>query len=150
MKQLSYTFKKLNFLYHVHDTFTAGIMLEGWEVASIKSHGCDINVSYCSFINNDFCLMNSKIQPQNNHIIQNSLVTDKESRTRKLLLNKNELKKIKSQLNIKGYTCVPIKLYLNNNNLLKVDIALVTGKKLYDKRQTIKQRDLDRDSKRES
>lgn len=150
MKQLNYTYKKLNFLYHIHDTFTAGIMLEGWEVASIKNHGCDINVSFCTFVGNDFCLINSKIQPKQNHIVQNSSVSDKEIRTRKLLLNKQELKRIKSQLNVKGYTCVPTKLYMNENNLLKVEIAIVTGKKLYDKRETIKQRDLDRDSKRES
>lgn len=150
MKQLSYIFKKLNFLYYVHDTFTAGIMLEGWEVASIKNHGCDINVSYCAFIGNDFCLVNTKITPKQTHISQNASVTEKETRIRKLLLNKQELKKIKSYLEIKGYTCVPSKLYMNENNLLKVDIALVTGKKNYDKRETIKQRDLNRESKRES
>ena len=150
MKQLSYTFKKLNFLYQVHDTFTAGIMLEGWEVASIKDHGCDINISFCSFVGNDLFLINSKIQPKQNHISQNASVTDKESRSRKLLLNKQELKRIKSQLSVKGYTCVPAKLYMNDNKLLKIEIAIVTGKKLYDKRETIKQRDLDRDSKRES
>lgn len=150
MKQLSYTFKKLNFLYHIHDTYTAGVMLEGWEVASIKSHGCDINVSFCSFVNNDFCLINSKIQPKQNHITQNSSVTDKETRSRKLLLNKQELKRIKSQLNVKGYTCVPVRLYMNDKNLLKIEIAIVTGKKLYDKRDDIKKRDLDRDSRRES
>ncbi len=150
MKQLSYTFKKINFLYHIHDTYTAGVMLEGWEVASIKSHGCDINVSFCSFVNNDFCLNNAKIQPKQNHITQNSSVTDKETRSRKLLLNKQELKRIKSQLNVKGYTCVPVRLYMNDKNLLKIEIAIVTGKKLYDKRDDIKKRDLDRDSKRES
>lgn len=150
MKQLVYTYKKLNFLYTVHDTYTCGIMLEGWEASSLKNHNGDINTAFCSFNGNDFCLINSKITPMRNHELQNKSVTEKQTRNRYLLLNKKELKKIKESLSIKGYTCVPSKLYQNERGLWKVNIAIVSGKKTYDKRESIKQRDLDRDQKRES
>ena len=150
MKQHSYTNKKVNYLYNVHDKFTAGIMLEGWEVKSLDLFAGDINRSYCNFIGKDFCLFNSKITPQHNHVLDNGSITDKEFQQRRLLLNKAEIKKITAHIKVKGYTCVPIRLYRNEKHLWKVDIALVTGKNTYDKRQTIKDRDQERDAKRES
>jgi SsrA-binding protein len=124
-------------------------MLEGWEVASLRSN-CIIDVAFCAFNDNSLKLYNCKITPEHNHVLQNKNITNNESRERTLLLNKSELKKIKDNLDLKGFTCIPCKIYKNENNLWKVDIAVVTGKKLYDKRQDIKKRDLDRDSKREN
>ncbi|TXG82219.1 MAG: SsrA-binding protein SmpB [Spirochaetes bacterium] len=150
MKSPVYTYKKLNYLYNVHDTYTAGVMLEGWEVKALDDHCGDINVAYCQFKGNDFVLLNSKIKPLHNHVIDNKTVTDSESRMRKLLLNKQEIKRIQEKIKIKGYTCVPVKLYRSTNKLWKLEIALVTGKNTYDKRDTIRKRDQERDMKRNS
>jgi len=150
MKQRSYTFKKLNFLYTVHDKFTAGVMLEGWEVASLKTNGCILDAAYCIFIDNDFVLHNSKITPMKNHMVQNKNVTDKEAQNRRLLLNKKELNKIRERLEIKGHTVVPSKLFYNQDGKWKLEIAVVTGKKLYDKRASLKEKDLERERRRES
>ena len=98
----------------------------------------------------DFVLLNSKIKPLHNHVIDNKTVTDSESRMRKLLLNKQEIKRIQEKIKIKGYTCVPVKLYRSTNKLWKLEIALVTGKNTYDKRDTIRKRDQERDMKRNS
>lgn len=138
-----YTYKKLNYLYNVQDTFTCGIKLDGWEAKALQHHLGKIDIAYCIFKNDQFYLINTIIKPLSIHNIDNV----NESRDRILLLNKNELIKIKSQLNLKGYTCVPTKLYRNNHNLWKVDIAIVTGKKLYDHREQLKKRDLDREIK---
>ena len=149
MKQHSYTNKKVNYLYNIHDKFTAGIMLEGWEVKALDLFAGDINRSYCNFNGKDFCLFNSKITPQHNHVLDNKSITDKEFQTRRLLLNKSEIKKIRSHISAKGYTCVPIRLYRNNDHLWKIDIALVTGKNVRDKRQDLKDRDMKRDAQRD-
>lgn len=141
-----YSYKKLNYLYNVQDTFTCGIKLEGWEAKALQEHLGKIDISYCIFKNNSFYLVNAIIKPLSIHNIDNI----NESRDRILLLNKNELIKIKSQLMLKGYTCIPTKLYRNNKNLWKLDIAIVTGKKLYDHREQLKARDLDREMKKES
>lgn len=148
MKLQSYTFKKLNYLYNVIDKFTCGVILEGWEVASLRKN-CIIDAAFCRIKDNSLVLFNCKITPEKNHILQNKNIVDNESRDRTLLLNKSEIRKIKASLEMKGYTCVPSRIYKNENNLWKVDIAVVTGKKLYDKRQDIKARDLERDSKRD-
>lgn len=142
-----YTFKKLNLLYNVHETFTAGVMLEGWEVKALLADGGDINMAHCAFSGNDFCILNAKISPEHNHLLDDTY-TAKQSRARKLLLNKRELNKIREMLAVKGYTCVGTKLYRNANRLWKLDLALVTGKKLWDKREDIKKRDLDRAARR--
>lgn len=147
MKQPVYTNKKLNFLYNVHTKYTAGIMLEGWEVKSLDYSYGDINTSFCVFKGNNFCLINSKITPDKKHVIENNTITDKEFQDRKLLLNKHELAKIKQKIAEKGYTCVPVKLYRSENKLWKLEIALVTGKTNYDKRDTLKKRDLEREIK---
>lgn len=148
MKSPVYTYKKLTYLYNVEDTYTAGIMLEGWEAKSLHEHGGNIDTAYCAMKGNSFCLMNAKITPMANHLL-NDIVTVKESRERILLLNKVELDKIMSKLSTRGWTCVPSRLYRNKKNLWKIEIALVTGKKNWDKREDIKKRDIERSMKRE-
>jgi SsrA-binding protein len=148
MKSPVYTYKKLNYLYEVKDTYTAGIMLEGWEAKALHEHGGNIETAYCAMKGNSFCMMNSKIMPMANHLLDD-IVSVKESRDRILLLNKEEIRKIQEKLATKGWTCVPAKLYRNKKNLWKLEIALVTGKKNWDKREDIKKRDIDRDMKRE-
>lgn len=144
-----YTFKKLNYLYNIHDKYTAGIILEGWEVKALSTHNGDINTGFCSIINNQLCLVNAKITPEHNHILDD-IASNKESRSRGLLLNKQEIKRIKEKLYIKGYTCVPSKLYRDTNHLWKLDIVLVTGKKLYDKREALKTKSIERENQREN
>jgi len=148
MEQPVYTYKKLNYLYTVHDVYTAGIMLEGWEVKSLRDHRGNIETAYCAMKGNNFCLINSKITPLENHVL-NDIASVKESRDRVLLLNKAELNKILDKISTKGWTCVPSKLYYTKNRLWKVDIALVTGNKIHDNRERIKTRDLDRGMRRE-
>lgn len=135
-----YKYKKLNYLYEVIDSFTAGIVLIGPEVKGLTFHGGDINSSYCKFNNNIFKLINTKITLLDLHKFSGY----KDNKYRLLLLNKSELKKIKSLLEIKGYTAIPSKLYRNKQGLWKVDIAIVKPIKKYDKREQIKQRDLSR------
>lgn len=135
-----YKYKKINYLYEVIDNFTAGIILIGPEVKGLTFHGGDINSSYCKFVNNIFKLINTKITLLDLHKFNGY----KDSIDRILLLNKTELKKIKSLLEIKGYTAIPAKLYRNKQGLWKVDISIVKPIKRYDKREQIKQRDLSR------
>lgn len=143
----TYTYKKLNYLFNIEDTFTSGIMLEGWEVKSLQNYFGDINVSYCQFNKNQLILKNCKITPQHNHIFFDS-IEGKENQDRILLLNKSELKKIRDFLKIQGHTCIPSKLYRNSKGLWKIDICLVSGKNKRDKRDNIRRKDLERELKR--
>lgn len=142
----TYSFKKLNFLYHTHEKYTAGIMLEGWEVKALNEHNCSIDVAYCNFDGKDFVLLGCMITPLANHII-NDKVTVVESRPRRLLLNKNELDEIRGKLQMKGFTCIPGRLYKNHQRFWKLDIHICTGKKVYDKREDLKKKDAEREIK---
>jgi SsrA-binding protein len=144
-----YTYKKLSYLYTVHETFTAGIMLEGWEVKALMAHCGNIDTAYCGFRGKDFCMLGSKITPLHNHTLDDT-VSRKEARDRVLLLNGRELDKIKDMLQVRGNTCVPARLYVNGNHLWKLDIAIVKGKNLFDKRETLRARDVERQMRRES
>lgn len=140
-----YKNKRANFDYKIHKTWTAGIQLQGWEVKSLKAYGGEINGSFCKWNGKQLQLINCKITPQKEHVISNP----EEMRVRNLLLNKVEIRRIVEGLQIEGYTCIPLKMYCNKTHLWKIDIALVTGLKKWDKREVIKKRDLDRSSRRE-
>lgn len=140
----TYTFRKLTYLYHTHEKYTAGIMLEGWEVKALSDHNCSLETAYCSFVGKDFLLQGCIITPMKNHAL-NDLVTVCETRPRKLLLNKSEMEKIQEKLQTKGFTCIPGKLYKNEQRFWKLEIHLCTGKKLHDKREDIKKRDAERE-----
>ena len=134
--------KKAYFEYFIEDTFEAGIVLVGSEVKSVKNGHISIGESYISIKNNELFLKNAYIKPYEK---TNNFSVD-EKRIRKLLLNKAEIEKIRKKTEVKGYSIVPTKVYLKDN-LVKVEIAIAKGKKLYDKRETIKQRDLSRQIK---
>lgn len=140
----TYTYKKLNYLYQTHEKFTAGIMLEGWEVKALNEHNCSIDTAYCVFDGKDFVLLGCIITPLKNHLISDT-VTVVESRPRRLLLNKSEMDEIRGKLQIKGFTCMPGRLYKNEHRFWKLDIHICTGKKLHDKREDIKKRDSERE-----
>lgn len=136
--------KKAYYQYILEDFFDAGIVLEGWEVKSIRYNNIQINNSYIQMIKNEFWLLNSIIHPVN-YISQNrNLITDN---NRKILLKKNEINKLLGKIHKKNYTIIPIYMYWKKK-YIKLKIALGKGKKLYDKRHALKELDWKREKDR--
>lgn len=134
--------KKARFQYFIEEEFEAGIVLEGSEIKSIRTGKVNIEESYVDFDKNgELFLLNSYIAPYKLATIFNH----EGRRKRKLLLKRKEINKIIGKIKVKGLTCVPLVLYLNNRNFAKIKIAIVKGKKLYDKRETMKERDYQRE-----
>lgn len=128
--------KKARFDYEIMETYEAGIVLTGSEVKSLRDKSVQLKDAYISFIKDEAFLQNAHISPYkassyNNHSPE---------RLRKLLLHREELQKIFGKIKEKGLSCVPLKIFFKNG-LVKLDIALVRGKKLHDKRETIKNRE---------
>ena len=136
--------KKAYFDYFIEDTYEAGIALAGTEVKSVRMGKCSIKESYIQAENNEMYIYGMHISPYE----KGNIFNKDPLRTRKLLLHKNEILKLKGQVSEKGYTIVPLSVYLKNG-LVKVSIGLAKGKKLYDKRDTIAKRDERRDRERE-
>ncbi len=126
--------KKTRFEYNFLETYEAGIVLTGMEVKGIRQGNVNLTDTYCFFKDNDLWVKNIFI----------SLGNDDSKRERKLLLKKTELKRLKSKL-INGLTIVPTKIYINDRGFVKVEIVLAQGKKTFDKRETIKSRDIERE-----
>ena len=143
--------RKASYNYEFIDTYVAGIVLQGSEIVAIKDGRVDISESYCYFIGNELFLKNSVItpKPETGFMTKSTNTTQTIARDRKLLLNKTELKKIYDQVKIKGLTVVPYKLIINEKNLCKIVVAVAKGKKTYDKRKAIKERDIERQYKSE-
>ena len=127
--------RSARFEYEFIDTYSAGIMLTGVEVKFIRDGKLSFVDSFCTFQNGELFMNNVSISGIGNDNIK---------RNRKLLLKKKELNKLLKDLD-KGLTIVPIRIYTNERSVFKVDIALARGKKLYDKRDSIKKRDIDRE-----
>src|SRR5580698_2846 len=130
--------------YFIEDKLDAGMVLAGTEVKSIREGKVNFVDSFCIFHQGELWIRNMHIAEYrfgttNNHIAVHD---------RKLLLNKRELRKLENKLKDKGYTIVPLRIFINEKSLAKLEIGLGKGKKLYDKRDTIKQRDTDREIKR--
>ena len=145
MKQdiISIINKKAKFNYFIEDEYTAGIVLTGSEIKSIRRRNVSISDSFCEFNNNELFISKMYIKEyQNSTYNRNSLSQ------RKLLLNRKELKKLKKQITDVGLTIIPLKLFINDSGLAKMKIALAKGKKLYDKRQSLKEKELKRDIER--
>lgn len=132
--------RKARFNYEILETFTAGIQLFGDEVVSLRSHSGSITEAYAYVSEGECFITNMYIKSPGNIMFR----TIDETRTRKLLLNKKEIKYLQSKVEISGMTIVPLKL-IKYKNLYKVILGLAKGKKNYDKRQTIKERDIKRD-----
>ncbi len=134
--------KKAKFEYEILDTFVAGIVLTGTEIKSIRQSKASIAESFCEFNDNgELFVINMTIEPYS----FSSHFNHQPKAERKLLLNKRELKNLQGQVQTKGLTIVPLLLFINENGLAKLKIALAKGKKLYDKRDSIKDRDIKRD-----
>ena len=136
--------RKARFNYTLSDTYEAGIVLTGTEIKSIRINSCNLTDSYVSIRNGIPEICNMFIQQ-----LQNAgPFNHEERRNRKLLLNKNEIRKLVSATTQKGYTIVPTKAYYVKGRV-KIEIALAKGKNLRDKRETIKKRDIERDIRKD-
>ena len=132
--------KRAKFDYFIEDEYEAGIVLTGTEIKSVRNGHCNIKDCYGIVKNNEIFLLNMFIgQYKEGNIFNHS-----ETRSRKLLLHKKEIKKIDDSIELKGLTIVPLKLYFKDNKL-KVLLGVCKGKKTFDKRETIKNRDIQRD-----
>lgn len=140
----SFNNKKARFEYTILESYEAGIALTGAEVKSVKLGNINLRDSFCFITNGEIFLKNCHITPYE----KGSAFNPEPLRDRKLLLHKSEIAKISGKIKQKGLTLVPLKVYFKANRL-KVEIALCEGKKLYDKRQTIKERDLKKKAERD-
>ncbi len=130
--------KKARFLYEIIDKYTAGIVLTGTEIKSIRSSKASIAESFCEFnAQGELFVINMTIE----EYLYGTYYNHKPKAERKLLLNKKELKKLQKDVQAKGLAIIPLRLYINENGYAKLEIALAKGKKLFDKRETIKDRD---------
>ena len=131
--------RKAKYDYEIFDTYEAGISLTGTEIKSIRKGNCNLKDSYVVIRKSEAYVINMHIS----HYKEGNIFNQEETRTRKLLLNKKEILKLDDKIKISGYTIVPIKLYFKNNKA-KLLIGIAKGKKTYDKRETIKERDINR------
>lgn len=136
--------KKAFFEYEILESFTAGIVLLGTEIKSIRAGRANLTDSYCQFVTGEMYVRNLHISEYelgtcNNHVAK---------RDRKLLLQKRELQKWQKKVKESGLTIIPLKLFINDKGLAKIEIGLCKGKKVYDKRESIKQRDAGREMDR--
>ena len=130
--------RKASHEYFFLDTYVAGIQLIGVEIKSVRNGGVNLSEAYCVFQNGELYLKNTHISPYENA----GFVKVNPLRDRKLLLNKNELRKLSEGVSRKGLTIVPTKMFINDRGLCKVEVCLCQGKKTYDKRESLKEKDM--------
>ena len=133
--------KKAKFEFEFVETFTAGIQLYGTEIKSIRNNKASISEAYAVMVKNELFIRNMYIADYENggHFNHES------KRDRKLLLNKLELSKINKKIKNKGLTIIPTRLFISNNGWAKMNIAVAKGKKIYDKREDLKTKDIKRE-----
>ena len=137
--------RKAHFNYSIEETFEAGIELSGFEVKAIKNGSGNLNSAFCVVRGGEAYILNMHIPPYQPHNIDPGY--DPEM-TRRLLLSKKEIKKLADKDDMKGLTLIPLSLY-SKGRYIKVSIAVARGKKVFDKRETIKKRETDREIRRE-
>lgn len=130
--------------YFIEEKFEAGLSLQGWEVKSLRAGRMSLVESYIIFKQNEAYLFGAQIQPL---LSASTHVVPEATRTRKLLLSRRQIELLMGAVNQKGYSCVPLACYWKGH-LVKLEIALVKGKQLHDKRATLKERDWQRDKAR--
>jgi len=133
--------KKASYEYIFIDKYIAGIVLTGSEIKSIRLGKVNLQDAYCTFLNGELYVKELHISPYT----MAKEINHEPKRERKLLLNKRELKKLETKNKEKGLTIIPIRIFLNERGLAKLEIALAKGKKLYDKREDIKEKDMKRE-----
>ena len=132
--------RKAKYDYEILDTIEAGIVLTGTEIKSIRNGKANLKDSYATIKKGEAILINMHISPYE----QGNIFNHDETRTRKLLLHKKEILKLNDKIHMEGFTLVPIKLYFKGN-IAKILLGVARGKKMYDKRDAIKKRDIERD-----
>ena len=135
--------RKANFEYFIEERYEAGIELKGTEIKSIRKGSCDIKDSFIIIKNQEAFLLNTYIAKYE----EGNIFNHEERRTRKLLLHKKEIKKLLEASSKDGYSLIPLSIYLKKGKA-KVEVGVCKGKKLYDKREIIKKRDLERENSR--
>lgn len=145
VKQVDIRNRRASFEYAFLDNYTAGIVLTGTEIKSVRQGKVNLQDAYCLIHNDEMFIrqMSIAIYTEGTHYNHDPL------RDRKLLLTKREIKRLTEKLKDQGLTIVPIRLFTNERGFAKVEIALAKGKKLYDKRDSIKEREVERDMQRE-
>ncbi|MBD2699661.1 SsrA-binding protein SmpB [Spirosoma sp. BT702] len=145
VKQVDVRNRRASFEYVFLETYTAGIVLTGTEIKSIRQGKVNLQDAYCLILNDEMFIrqMSISVYTEGTHYNHEPL------RERKLLLTKREIKRLTEKLKDQGLTIVPIRLFTNERGFAKIEIALAKGKKLYDKRESIKERDVERDMQRE-
>jgi SsrA-binding protein len=141
LKTINILNKRARFDYEIVETYTAGIVLTGTEIKSIRLGKANITEGFCEFSNNELFVINTYVEEyafgnQFNH---------KARSERKLLLNKRELKTLEKGVQTKGLTIIPLKMFTNEKGMAKLEIGLARGKKTYDKRESLKEQDSKRD-----
>lgn len=136
--------KKAFYEYTIESTYVAGIVLKGTEIKSLRSGKASFNDSYCIFDHGELFVKSLHISEYS----FGSYTNHAPMQDRKLLLTKRELRKLDSKIKEKGYTIIPLKIFISEKGFAKVEIGLAKGKKSYDKRESIKERETDRDIKR--
>ncbi len=129
--------------FTISDTFEAGMVLKGTEIKSIREGKVSLQEAYCHIHRDELFVKGMTISPYE----QGSFTNHEPTRERKLLLNKREIEKLKGKTEEKGFTIVPTKLYINKRGFAKLEVGLAKGKKLYDKRESMKKKDQERELK---
>ena len=132
--------RKARFDYEIFDTLEAGIVLTGNEIKSIRKGSANLKDTYIQIKNGEAFIINMHITNYDKAVFK-----EEETRTRKLLLNKDEILKLNDKVSIKGYTIVPLKLYFKNGKA-KLEIGVAKGKHTYDKKESIKEKDIKRET----
>jgi SsrA-binding protein len=141
LKTINILNKRARFDYEILETYTAGIVLTGTEIKSIRLGKANITEGFCEFSNGELFAINTTIV----EYALGNRYTHMARSERKLLLNKRELKVLERGLQAKGLTIIPLKLFTNEKGMAKLDIGLCRGKKTYDKRESLKEQDTKRD-----
>ena len=136
--------RKARHEYHFIDTYEAGLVLQGTEIKSIRGNNANLRDAYCYFKKGELYIKNMFIAEYN----FGNIFNHETRRTRKLLMRRQELKKLEKKIKERGFTLIPYRLYLTERGFAKVEIALAQGKKSHDKRQSIKDKDMKRDMAR--
>lgn len=137
--------KAARFEFFIEDTFEAGISLDGGEVKSVRAGNVSLKDSFCSFYKGSVFVKNMHIAV---YKMAGAYNVKEAKRDRRLLLHKREIVKLSAKVQEKGYTVVPLKVYLNGS-LVKVELGLCRGKHTYDKKESIRNKDIERDTQRE-
>jgi len=136
--------RKASYDYHLLQSYTAGIVLTGSEVKSLRAGEANFGDAFCIVEDDELFIHHFYIK----EFTQASHYNHDPRRVRKLLLKRNEIKKIAVKLKEKGITLIPVRLFFNENGYVKLEIALAKGKKSYDKREDVKKRDIERELRR--